>query len=456
MDPITSNLVNFAHGLRYSHLNKHVIHETKRRVIDSIGCAYGAYRSTVRKMVHQAAKLNAVASIKNAGRVIGIKDPVSVESATFANGAMIRYLDYNDTYLSKEPAHPSDNIAASLTVAASKHKNGQDFILSTVIAYEIQCRLCDAASLRAKGWDHTTYGPFSSGLAAARLMDATKEQMVHTTGLAGICNNAMRQTRVGNISMWKACAFAAAARGGVQAATLATLGFTGPSDIFIGLMGFQKQVSGPFELPELSLTPEKFMLEKTYIKDHPAEYHSQSAIDVAKQMHTQVKDWTKVREIIIDSHDAAVDIIGSEPEKWNPKDKETADHSLPYITAVALMFGDVKLKHFTPSYFENKDLMNLVQKVKVERDKRFSDMYGDSFGNRVTLYFEDGQTLQDEALYPKGHPKNPHTDEELVTKFRDQANNVLELKKQDRLLDSLWNLEKETDVSTLFDLMVCE
>jgi 2-methylcitrate dehydratase len=459
MDLITQNLVNFTHTLTYDHLNPKVIHETKRRIIDSVGCAFGAFGSDVQTIVHRAAKLNTLSlsgppSSGLGGRVIGLPEAVSLDSAVFANGALIRYLDYNDTYLAKEPAHPSDNLAATLTVAAAKHRTGKDLILATVIAYEIQCRFCDVASLRAKGWDHPTYGPYSSSLGAAKLLGATETQMNHIVGIAGVCNNAMRQTRVGHISMWKACAFAAAARGGVNAAVLGTLGFTGPSDIFTGVMGFQKQVSGPFSLPVLATPPETFMLEKTYIKDHPAEYHSQSAIDVAKKMHPKIKDWTRIREIVVDSHDASVDIIGSEPEKWHPKDKETADHSLPYITAVALKYGDVRLEHFTPAYFENKDLMNLVQKVKVERDKRFSALYGDSFGNRVTVRFEDGTELKDEALYPKGHPKNPHTDPELEAKFRSQTSDVLPKAQQDALLAKLWNLDAEGDCAKLFDLMV--
>lgn len=256
--------------------------------------------------------------------------------------------------------------------------------------------------------------------------------------------------------MWKACAFAAAARGGVQAASLAASGFTGPSEIFEGKMGFKAQVTGPFTLEKLELTPDPFMLEKTYIKDNPAEYHSQSAIDVCKRLHPQVKDIRKIKAVIVDSHDASVDIIGSEPEKWKPKDKETADHSLPYIVACALMFGKVELEHFTPEYFENHDLDTLVQKVEVRRDKAFSDLYGEGgFGNRVILELEDGTTLKDEAIYPKGHPKNPHTDEELIAKFQKQCD-VLSAEKQEKLFHAIWHLDDMDNVAPLFDHMECD
>jgi 2-methylcitrate dehydratase len=159
---------------------------------------------------------------------------------------MVRYLDYNDTYLSLEPAHPSDNIAPCVAVTQSNRKTGKDLILATVIAYEIQCRLCDAASLRAGGWDHVTYGALSSALAAAKLWDLSEEQMEQALGLAGVCNITTRQTRTGQISDWKACAFSNAARNGVFAADLARLGLTGPNEIFEGPKAHQAaQPEGP-------------------------------------------------------------------------------------------------------------------------------------------------------------------------------------------------------------------
>src|SRR5207247_2346374 len=124
-------------------------------------------------------------------------------------------------------------------------------ITAILLAYELQCRLCDAASIRKRGWDHVTYGAFSTALLAARLMDLPPGETLHALALAGVNSASLRQTRVGQLSMWKGCAFAHAARTGVFAATLARHGMTGPSEIFEGEMGFWKQVSGPFELQAL-------------------------------------------------------------------------------------------------------------------------------------------------------------------------------------------------------------
>src|SRR5207247_7495129 len=250
-----------------------------------------------------------------------------------------------DTYLSLEPAHPSDNLAAVLAVGEAVNATGPDLIVAAVLAYEIQCRLCDAASLRKHGFDHVTYGAISSALAACKLMKLDVTKTTHGVGLAGVCNTALRQTRSGELSMWKGCAFANAARNAVFAAELAAAGLTGPAPIFEGDLGFMKLVTRePFAVAPMGAefdADAPFMITDTYIKFWPAEYHSQSAIDAALQLRPEVGDARAVTAIDIHTFDAAVDIIGKDPEKWRPKTRETADHSLPYCTAVALADGDV-------------------------------------------------------------------------------------------------------------------
>ena len=167
----------------------------------------------------------------------------SIEWATFVNGLLIRFLDFNDTYLSKEPAHPSDNWAPVLAVGEAFGRSGRDILAAGVLGYEIQCRLCDACSLRKQGVDHVTYGAISSAVAASKLMGLDAMKTVHAIGLAAVCNIALRQTRSGELSMWKGCAFANAARNGVFAATLAAAGMTGPAPIFEGDLGFMKLVT---------------------------------------------------------------------------------------------------------------------------------------------------------------------------------------------------------------------
>src|SRR6266850_1712374 len=285
---LAHRLAEFSCSLNFEDLSPEVVHEVKRRVIDSFGCALGAWNEEPCVI---ARKVASDFSAKNGGTIIGTDHQAPPDWAAFATGCCIRYFDYNDTYLSKEPAHPSDNIAAALAVAESVGANGRELITAIALAYEVQCRFCDAASIRARGWDHPTYGAFSTALAAAKLMKLDPENTRHAVNIAGVAGAAMRQARVGELSHWKGVAFATAARHGVFSALLARAGMTGPGPIFEGQMGFEKQLG-----VTLGNVGEKFvkrpdartanegtaaMILNTSIKYWPAEYHSQSANEAA-------------------------------------------------------------------------------------------------------------------------------------------------------------------------------
>src|SRR5438128_1221367 len=245
---LAEQLADYAVGLKFEDLPVPVVHEVKRRVIDSIGCALGAWNAEPCVIARRVAAMFSAGSLPGCGAtLLGAAHRVPPDWAAFANGCLVRYLDYNDTYLSKEPAHPSDNIPAALAVAEAEGADGREFIVAIALAYEVQCRLCDAASLRARGWDHVTYGAFSTTLAAARLLHLDRARTQHAVGIAGVASAALRQSRVGELSHWKGCAFANAARHGVFAALLAREGMSGPAPIFEGEKGFEMLVSGPLE-----------------------------------------------------------------------------------------------------------------------------------------------------------------------------------------------------------------
>src|SRR5438445_1867872 len=385
--PLANRLAEYACQLRFEDLPAPVVHETKRRFIDSFGTAVSAMDADAYAIAKRCALR--VQSQPGAGLLGGGRS--SAEWATFVNGLLIRYLDYNDTYLSLEPAHPSDNLAAVLGAGEMAGADGRALITAAVLAYEIQCRLCDAASLRKHGWDHVTYGALSSAVAACKLMGLDAERTTHAIGLAGVCNVALRQTRAGELSMWKGCAFANAARNGVFAALLAAEGMTGPAPIFEGELGIMKLLTGPFELGPLGGDGRPFMITQTYIKFWPAEYHSQSAIEAALQLRPEVGGVRNIAAIDIHTFDAAVDIIGKDPEQWRPKTRETADHSLPYCTAVALADGDVTLAQFVPQRLADAALLDLVAKVKIHRDADLSARYPRGIPNRLVITLRDGR-----------------------------------------------------------------
>ncbi len=408
---LAHQLADYACALRFEDLSKDVVHEVERRVLDSLGCALGAWSEEPCAI---ARKVASNFSAKQGSTIIGTNHKAPPDWTAFANGCCIRYFDYNDTYLSKEPAHPSDNISAALAVAESVGVNGRELITAIALAYEVQCRFCDAASIRARGWDHVTYGAFSTALASAKLMKLDPKNTRHAVNIAGVAGAAMRQARVGELSHWKGVAFANAARHGVFSALLAQAGMTGPGPIFEGQMGFEKQLG-----VSLGSVGEKFavpfvengdgpasMILRTSIKFWPAEYHSQSAIEAALLLRKEIGNPKTVRAMTIESHDASVDIIGSEPEKWKPETRETADHEL-------------------------------------------SGMYPDAVANIVHIDLADGRRLTKRVDYPMGHAKNPLKDSQVEEKFNALVEPLLGSDRARKIIDIVWKLDEAKNVDEL-------
>lgn len=450
---LAHQLANFACSLQFEDLSREVVHEVKRRVIDSIGCALGAWNEEPCVIARTVAS---DFSAKNGATIIGTAHKAPPDWAAFATGCCIRYFDYNDTYLSKEPAHPSDNISAALAVAESVGANGRDLITAIALAYEVQCRLCDAASIRARGWDHVTYGAFSTALAAARLMKLDPEKTRHAVNIAGVACAAMRQARVGELSHWKGVAFANAARHGVYAALLARAGMTGPAPIFEGQMGFEKELGVSLgkvgdvfvKRPQATRANEgtAAMILNTSIKYWPAEYHSQSAIEAALFLRKEIGDPAKIQSVRIESHDASVDIIGSEPEKWKPETRETADHSLPYITSIALIDGEVTDKQFQPARFMDPKIWKFLESVTVERNAELSSLYAKAVANIVHVTLDDGRTLTKRVDYPLGNAFNRVSDQQLEGKFNALVVPFLGEEKAKKIIDLGWKLDQAENV----------
>jgi 2-methylcitrate dehydratase len=345
-----------------------------------------------------------------------------------------------------------------LAVGESVGATGKEIITAVALAYEVQCRLCDAASIRAKGWDHPTYGAFSTALACAKLMKLDPEKTRHAVNIAGVAGMGMRQSRVGELSHWKGVAFAHAARHGVYAALLARSGMTGPAPIFEGQMGFEKQlgvslgdVAAIFDKSKEAMPKEgpASMILKSSIKYWPAEYHSQSAIEAALFIRKQIPDLSQVKSMVIESHDASVDIIGSEPEKWRPMHRETADHSLPYITAVALIDGEVTDKQFARSRFTEEKIVAFLPRVEVKRNDELSALYAEAVANIVHVTLADGRTLTKRVDYPLGNAKNRLKDEEVEGKFNALVVPALGEEKAKAIVKMGWKLDEAAEIGGL-------
>jgi 2-methylcitrate dehydratase len=453
MPTLADQLARYSRTLRYQDLSGSVVHEVKRRILDSLGCAFGAWNATPCRIARRLAES---VTVPGGATLWGTSHKTLPDLAAFANGALVRYLDFNDTYLAKEPAHPSDNIPAVFAVAESAGAAGKRVIQAIALAYEIHCRLCDAAALRPRGWDHVTYGPFSTALAAAHVLELSEEQTRQAVNLAGVANIALRQTRVGDLSMWKACAFSNAARNGIFAALLAQHKLTGPAPIFEGAKGFMKLVSGPFEL-RMEQGAAKIL--ETYIKHYPVEYHAQTAVEAALELRKELfnaegpEAVTNITAVMIDSYDVAIEIIGRDPEKWQPKTRETADHSFPYCVAAALLDGTITVRSFAATRVQDPGIRALMEKVRACPLQEFVGRYPEAMPTRITVHTKSGRQYRAQVDYPLGHPKHPMSDAQVEEKFRRLAGPRLNRARADKVIDLVWKLDRLTDIGAFARLV---
>lgn len=452
MGNIAEYLAAYGTELRYEDLPPEVVHKVKSLLIDALGCAFGGYTHSASEAARRVA--GSIDRCRMPATIFGSGQKTSPELATFANGVMIRCLDFNDGFISVGTGHPSDNFAPVLTCADAVQAGGKEVIVASVLAYEVFCRLCDQYSLKPIGFDHSVNGVISSAVGASRVLGLSREQMVQAINLAVASNISLGQIRVGDVSMWKGCAFANAARNAVFAAMLAKEGMTGPSPIFEGRFGFFKTITGPFKLAQFGGSNEPFRIRDVMIKRYPSGQHSQSAIDAAIKLRSQVSDIGEIAEINIGTYTSAKTTMAGDPEKWRPKTRESADHSIPYVVAVALMFGDVKVEHFDDKYLFNPALLDLIQKIKVAETDESNNLYPQASANRVELITKSGKRFSELVKYHRGHYRNPCTDAEIEHKYHSLAEDLLLPAASKKLLNLLWNLEQVDDIRKIMDLLI--
>ena len=452
MDRIVDYLSTYAASLTFDDLPDHVVRQTKRMIVDSIGCALGGYPSEPARIARELA--GTVSSTRPA-TILGSGQSTSPEMAAFADGVMIRHLDYNDGYTGKDPGHPSDNLAAVLPLAEVVHASGKDVITATVLAYEVFCRMCDAVSVMSRGFDYVTTGVISSGLAASKILGLSKEHTAQTLNLCVAPNAALYQTRVGDVSMWKGCAHANASKNAVFAALLAERGLTGPSPIFEGPGGFFNAISGDeFTFSPFAGAGEAYKIMECSIKHFPLGLYAQTVVEAALDVRQKLNGVDDIEEVHVRTLKRAVDIMAGDEDKWRPPNRETADHSIPYTVAVALMHGPVEARHFEDEYLDDPKLLDLVRKVVVSESEEANSRAPEALLSTVEIVTSFGERLSSpEVPYHRGHWKNPMTDQEVEDKFRSLARDVLSPEQTERLLDRLWDLDEVDDIGRVIELV---
>jgi len=451
-DRILNHLCDYALSLSYRDLPQEVIHRTKQIVLDTVGCALGGAESPPAKIA-RAAAAEVTSAILSTVLVSGQK--TSPDLAAFANGVMIRYLDFNDTYAGSPTCHPSDLLAPVLAVVDAKNGNGRDVILGTVLGYEVLCGLIDAgAKERGHNWDQSTYGVIAAAVVAAKLFGHTKEQMANAISLAIASHISLEQIRRGQISHWKGCALANASRNAVFCAMLAAKGMTGPEEAFEGKAGFFNSTGIRFEIRPFADSSDDYRIMKARLKAFPSGYFSQSAIEAILNLRSQIPDLNDVKEIRLQTFPAGYEVMGSGEANWQPETRESADHSLPFVMAVALMEGNVEIRHYEQVYYKRSDVRALMQKIKVRIGEEPLAAWPDLPLNIVDVEMKSGKVISTRVAYHLGHFKRFMTDAEQERKFRPLAEPLLTKGQINDLLACLRRLDDVERIDELISLTV--
>lgn len=445
MDSFVKQIVDHASSRRWDTLPAPVVHEGKRRIVDTLGCAIAAYDAEPSRI---ARALGMRVSADEGARILGTNHRTLPELATFANGVMARYLDGNDAYPGGG-GHPSDVITPMLALADAFGCSGLATIGAIALGYDVHYALFHALRVFDKGLDHPFYTAVATAAAAAKLLALNDAQTINAISLAITPNLALGATRRGSLSMWKGCASGNAARNGVFAALLARAGMTGPERPAEGSLGLRDLVGGR----ELSLagSDQPFRILQADMKYFVTEFHSIAPIMMAMRLGEghPIED---IEAIEIATYKFAYEEIGSSPEKWRPTTRETADHSMPYIVAAVLVNGGFSDAIFNPARFTDKEILRLADKIKIKEDPELTRQLPHCFPCRMDMRVTGGRVKSVAMKYPRGHHDDPMSDEEVNAKFRQLALRKLPPERVERALDYIWGIDASPSAGEIFDL----
>jgi len=363
---------------------------------------------------------------------------------------MLRCLDLSDAYRVKSGGHPSDVIAPIVATADSVEANGRATIDAMAVAYEIYCSFCDASDFNSIGWDQPLYGVIAAAVGASKLLGHSREQMGHTIALALTPNMALFRTRRGQLSSWKGAAAANAGRNALFAATLAGEGLTGPSSIFEGSGGLW-DVVGRFDL-DLSKAGLARKIGQTNLKRYPVCYHSQSAIAAALNLRKDL-NLNEITVIEIKTYSEALEYTANEPSRWAPQNRETADHSMPYVVAIALLEGEISPSSFEDELLFSPTVLELMKKIEVSADSELSSRYPTSSSCRMIVTLAGGKQLTVEVKSPEGHNDNPLSDDALELKFSQLYQGFGDDGQAQTVLDTLWQVDSCSSIRDILSMM---
>jgi len=456
---IARAIADYSLGIGYENLPPEVIHAAKRALLDTLGCAVGGFNSEASQIYQSLTKEMGESSDAT---VIGSGARADCLNAAMANGIMVRYLDYMDQISIPVGkwyvfSHPSEVIPSILAVSEWQHLSGKEVLTAIVLGYELLARFSEATSIipmSKKGWNSDTSGAYVVPAVIGKLLRLEAPQIENAIGISG-CHGmilGILDNASGEFSMTKNLRFPFTARDGILAALLARKGFTGPKAVFEGEDGFISSVmDGDFKKEPLISYEGRFRILDTEFKAWPAcgtiQGHLNATLNLVKQHNILPADITSIR---IQAGTRSVQHTG-DPSRRYPQNKETADHSAYYVTAIAIIDRQLSPAQYSAEKYVDPKVKQLIDKINIEINPDL-----DRFGRAGITEINLGQNKKFSCRidYPKGHPKNPMDDDELRNKFHSLVGKFFDEKRENKLVDDIFQLEKLQDIRQLIEQLV--
>jgi len=455
MQSVSRRMAQFALSLTYKMIPEAARKEAKRFLLDSIGCALAAFDLPDMKAAYRYIK--ELGGTPQAS-IIGHGTQTNMPNAALMNALLIRAMDYNDIYWKQDPSHPSDIIPAALATGEYRGASGKDILVGIVIAYELEMRLCLSANpgIREVGWHHASLTQFVSPLVAGRLLGLTEDEMVAAVGISGSSHFTLGGVVAGHLTNMKNTADPMATEAGVRAATLAKTGYTGPVEVFEGKEGAFDVLENVTWDPDLMLDGlgENFLITQCGYKAFPTEALTHQPITATLEVMAENEiDTHQVEEVLVKTTTRGADIL-SDPSKYKPTTKETADHSLPYCIAVTIAKGNVLPSDFEEEALKDPFVWELLPRIKVVADPEIDALFPKVKRAIVTVTTRDGGSFTKQEDFAKGRAERPLTDEELIAKFRANASGAITNSRLDEIARGTLNLEEVSDIRNYMKLLI--
>ena len=450
-------LADFSLGIRYENLPASTVAAAKRVILDTLGCTIGAVGCEPACIAAQVRTPGLEGAAHGTATIVGAKERGSLKHAILVNGILNRYLDYGDVYWKRDVPHPSEVVTVALAAVEARRLSGKAFIEAVLVGYEAQLRMCDAFAFREVAMHAASSGGFVTPLIVGHTWKMDAEALANATALNGMRHMIFAVLAQGELSMAKAIGFPLSAVEAVDACDLASRGFEGPTGILDWLFKSRPNVLEDKTKPHLDLAYERYRVEQVSLKRYPVQFNIQPGVEAAAAVAAKLPGpaLDSIEQVVVTVRPSAAERT-ADPDKFHPANRETADHSLPCCVAMALADGTVSAAQFEADRWADKDVAELMRRMKVEGDEAMQKEFPNGRPARVTVRLKDGTEVIEFVPVPLGDARRPMPRAEVERKFTELASHCMSAERIRAIIEAVEGLERMESIEELTRLLAAE